>query len=303
MKQYKIDPELEKCLPPLDDETYQSLKNSLSENGYDVAFPIVIWKERDIIVDGHHRNKACIELGIEPIIIEREFESLDDAILYALEHQDNRRNQTVAQKALNGIKRFALIEKLAAKSRQLQGLKNSLVAVDSQQRGRAAAHIGKRAGVHERTVYEVKAVLDKGVPELEEMLRKGELSSNAANEFVQNIPDKEEQSRIACDGPYAIKKHLTVIRTLAREAKKDREFQEEQAAIKQDVQEYHEVQKEKFGGATYACGLSSVFEMWCNSCKCAFDIFKPFEAKCCPVCAGKDIEKRDEMWYPGMVVK
>ena len=307
MKQYIIDPELEKCLPPLDDETYQSLKASLSENGYDVAFPIIIWKGHDTIVDGHHRNKACIELGIEPVIIEREFESLDHAILYAREHQDNRRNQTVAQKALNGLKIFALIESIAAKDRQKMagGSKTDMherLLHGAQQAGSAASHIGKHVGVHERTVYEVKAVLDKGVPELEEMLRKGELSSNAANEFVQNIPDKEEQANVARGGSGAINNCLKSIRTLAREAKKDRKFQEEQEAIKQDVQEYHAVQKEKFGGATYACGLSSVSEMWCNSCKCAFDVFKPFVAKCCPACASTDIEKRDEMWYPGMKV-
>ena len=176
---YKIDPELEKCLPPLDEETYQGIKESLATNGYDKAFPIVIWEDHDIIVDGHHRSKACDELGIEPIIVEHPFESLEDAILYALEHQDNRRNQTVTQKALNGVKRKLIGEKIAARNRKLSGENQyspSLSVELREAKGRASEHVAKLVGVSSRTIQQVSAVLSKGVPELEDMMRDNEFS-------------------------------------------------------------------------------------------------------------------------------
>jgi len=295
---YKIDPDLEKCLPPLDEETYQGIKKSLAENGYDKAFPIVIWEGHDIIVDGHHRQKACLELGIEPVIVEHPFESLDDAILYALEHQDNRRNQTVTQKALNGVKRKLIFEKIAARNRMVAGTHPSA----ELRGGRACEQVAKLVGVGARTIEQVSAVLTKGIPELEEMMRNNYLAADTANTFVQHT-SIEDQTEIVKGGADAIKEHARNIRKSIIEAKKDRVFQEDRAAIKKDVQEYHAVQKEKFGGATYACGLSSVIELWCTPCKCAFDVFKPHQAKVCPVCGGNEIGIRDDMWYPGMKVK
>ena len=93
MKEYKINPDLEKCLPPLSDIEFTKLKLSIETQGYDEAKPIVLWKEfPDTIVDGHHRYKICRELGIEPVYIVKSFDSLDKAILYTLQRQIEQRN-------------------------------------------------------------------------------------------------------------------------------------------------------------------------------------------------------------------
>ena len=49
---------------------YQSLKQSIKEHGQFI--PIVI-NQNGIVIDGHHRNKACKELLIKPKIEVREF--------------------------------------------------------------------------------------------------------------------------------------------------------------------------------------------------------------------------------------
>jgi len=98
MKEYKINPELEKCLPPLSGMEFEKLKTSIQTQGYDEAKPIVLWKEYpDTIVDGHHRYKICRELGIEPSYVVKSFESLDKAILYTLHRQTEQRNLSAAQ--------------------------------------------------------------------------------------------------------------------------------------------------------------------------------------------------------------
>ena len=297
MRQYIIDPELDKCLPPLDDETYKGLKTSLSENGYDAAFPIIIWKGHDIIVDGHHRNKACIELGIEPVTIEREFESLDDAILFALEHQENRRNLLPSQTAIVGTKRLLLKERIEARKRQTEG---TLLPAGSKG-GESAEVIAKKLHVGKRTIDRVITVINANEPDLEHMLTNGEIKAETGDLFIKNT-DPSERSEIIANGPAAIKAHVRGVRVKQKAIEREREVQEEQAKEKAEINEYKEVLKEQFGDSRYSCGLSSVFEMWCNSCKCAFDIFKPMIAKCCPACASDDIEKRDESWYPGKKV-
>lgn len=50
---------------PQTDQEYQSLKQSIKENGFWESHPIVINSE-GIILDGHHRYRACQELGIQP---------------------------------------------------------------------------------------------------------------------------------------------------------------------------------------------------------------------------------------------
>jgi ParB-like chromosome segregation protein Spo0J len=49
-------------VPPLSAEEYESLKQSIKQNGLWV--PIVV-NSQGVILDGHHRFKACQELGIK----------------------------------------------------------------------------------------------------------------------------------------------------------------------------------------------------------------------------------------------
>jgi ParB-like chromosome segregation protein Spo0J len=50
-------------VPELSPEEYESLKQSIMKDGLYV--PIIV-NQNGIILDGHHRYKACQELGIEP---------------------------------------------------------------------------------------------------------------------------------------------------------------------------------------------------------------------------------------------
>ena len=52
---------------------YQSLKQSIKEHGQFI--PIVI-NQNGIVIDGHHRNKACKKLLIKPKIEVREFKDV-----------------------------------------------------------------------------------------------------------------------------------------------------------------------------------------------------------------------------------
>jgi rubrerythrin len=314
MPHYKIDPELEKCLPPLPDETYQAIKASIAKDGYDPAKPIVLWEEHvNTIVDGHHRYRACLELGVEPVAIEESFKSLDEALLYTLRRQTEQRDLTVAQRIIIEKQILGIEGELKLKAEAKAAIsgrppKLSPPGGETFKTTREVAQqIAKRAGVSSPRVYEVNAVEVKGEPELMGMMASGKLSSGSANRFVQRIPKEKQAEIIKSGGVAAVNAVASELRKeieqrgIAEREPADR-LKAEQDKERNDIREYKTVLKEQFGDAKYSCGLSSVNEFWCNDCKCAFDVFKPSEAKCCPSCSGKSIVQRDPTWYPGKKV-
>jgi ParB-like chromosome segregation protein Spo0J len=111
-KHYKTDPELkaelDKYLPPMSEEAYQKLKANITPE-YDDAKPIVLWKERpDTIVDGHHRYRACCELGIEVPVVVISFKSVNAAVLYALKGFLTGRELTVGQRVIAVLQMLTL---------------------------------------------------------------------------------------------------------------------------------------------------------------------------------------------------
>jgi ParB-like chromosome segregation protein Spo0J len=68
----RLHPEYERIVPKLKSQEYQELKDSIAESG--LYHPIIINKA-GFVLDGHHRFKACRELGIEPKF---EVKSFDD---------------------------------------------------------------------------------------------------------------------------------------------------------------------------------------------------------------------------------
>ena len=93
-----IDEEFESVIPPLTDEEFELLKESILNDG-EVYHPLVIWN--NIIVDGHHRYKILKEHPeIKYRITAREFENRYEAISWICLNQLGRRNLNDAQKKM-----------------------------------------------------------------------------------------------------------------------------------------------------------------------------------------------------------
>ncbi|AKB64918.1 ParB N-terminal domain-containing protein [Methanosarcina mazei] len=92
-----IDPEFKKLIDPLNEQEREDLENSIRENGFNPAFPVILWKNHDIVVDGHNRFEICQKLNVEPKIIEQEFESREAVKEWMIRAQLSRRNLTPEQ--------------------------------------------------------------------------------------------------------------------------------------------------------------------------------------------------------------
>lgn len=88
-------PEL-KDLFPRDQDVYNRLKADIEKDG--LLSPIIVWKEKNIVVDGNTRYDIIKELEWEKVEVkELEFESIEDAKIFAEMMQFDRRNFTQAQ--------------------------------------------------------------------------------------------------------------------------------------------------------------------------------------------------------------
>lgn len=85
-----------KELMPFDQKTVGMIADSMKAFGYDFAWPIVVWAGHNkTVVDGHLRLAAAHLAGLKKVVtIEREFNSENDACIYALQNNIFRGQHT-----------------------------------------------------------------------------------------------------------------------------------------------------------------------------------------------------------------
>jgi ParB family chromosome partitioning protein len=159
------DPELE-GLFSIDEEILAEIIQSINDNGYDRAEPVVVWKGRGVVVDGHTRLKAAAEAGLTEIpVVEKEFEDLNEAKWYAFRRQADRRNLTQAE-----IFRAAT---------ELE------FRLSRDGSGRAAELLAKRLGVSRSMIARARSVAARASDEVKTAVIAGELSVYQAYETVR----------------------------------------------------------------------------------------------------------------------
>src|SRR4030095_10110584 len=106
-----------------------------------------------IILDGHHRYKACQELGIEPKTIVREFNDKLEEQLFVIDCNLRRRQLNDFQKTELALKSKSILKEIAKKNMSLGGKgSKDLETLDSKG---VSGEIGKLAGVSHETVRKV----------------------------------------------------------------------------------------------------------------------------------------------------
>ena len=88
----KTDPEFENLFLQ-DKENIDSIAEKIKAEGFSDAHPLIIWKEKDILVDGHTRLKAARKAGCFQVpVMYESFASREEALKAAMDEQIQRRN-------------------------------------------------------------------------------------------------------------------------------------------------------------------------------------------------------------------
>lgn len=162
----------ENVMPPLRTEEYRALRESIKRNG--VLVPIEIDDDTGELLDGHHRMRACQELGIKPPIRERHFETDAERKEHALTLNLTRRHLGPISWA-KGFKNLAEVRGVRL-GRGGDRRSTATVAIDS------VKTLAEEVGVAERTArYRMKLAEDLAdAPDLAERVDAGEIDAKKA---------------------------------------------------------------------------------------------------------------------------
>lgn len=147
---FKISDKIKDLLRPLNDSEYSYLRESLEEEG--CREPLIIWKEKNILLDGHHRLSLCRELDIEYEIEYKRFSNKNEAFNWVIKNQLAKRN-------LNDRRYQYLVGKrYLEEKKEHSGTGANQYTVDKVQSGqnvhsaKTAEKIAEKEGVDEKTV-------------------------------------------------------------------------------------------------------------------------------------------------------
>lgn len=172
------------AIPEMSEQEYQELKGDIAGSGQ--LEPIVLFAGQ--ILDGRHRYRACLELGIEPWF--KEFDGPDSLLDYVVSANLRRRHLTESQRAM-------AMASLCKLERGRPALK-AVEAVEAEAENREISPITKaiaaeKAGVDPKTMHSAMKVDRHGAPELVEAVKQGRVSVSAAAKVVDAVPGHAQQ--------------------------------------------------------------------------------------------------------------
>lgn len=183
-----IDKEFQTLIPPLTEDEYRLLEESVLAEGCRDA--LITW--HGVLVDGHNRYKICTEYGIPFDTAETDFESRAAVKLWMMKNQLARRNLTEGQRIRmvhaveDAVREEAKKNMRLAKGQGVKGVEN-LPQVKSRDT------LGSMAGVSGKTYEHGATVLDKAPEPVTNAYLQGELSTNAAYHVTKMEPEQQEE--------------------------------------------------------------------------------------------------------------
>jgi len=90
-EEIKILDELRDLIPPLTDEELHGLHTKLEMAG-GAIMPIVAWRQKGVIIDGHHRYEHCEKMGLSYKVEQMSFANIEAVKIWMLKNQLSRRN-------------------------------------------------------------------------------------------------------------------------------------------------------------------------------------------------------------------
>ena len=193
----KIDPDFQSLIKSLSKEEFMQLEKSILTEG--LRDSLVLWKGKDILLDGHHRLKICREHNIEIAESKKmriELANRDKAKLWIVQNQFARRNLNklercrLALKIETQIKALAK-EKLRTHTKQGYLKSNKADAVDTLK------ELSKIAGVGRDFLYKYRKVFKESDEIIQSLIIDEHLNIYHGMELIK-VKDYEERMDKTC---------------------------------------------------------------------------------------------------------
>jgi hypothetical protein len=170
--------------PVLSDKELAALADDIRENGQ--TMPVVVWDDRNVVVDGRNRLAACESLGIEPRIEWRAF--ADDAAVarFVVSANVHRRHLSESQRATIGARLKADFFGPVAKERSQIGrvnggrIRHGSFPANLPPSRDAREEAAEAVNVSPRLIDAACDVLERGAPEVKAAVDADDLAVTAA---------------------------------------------------------------------------------------------------------------------------
>ena len=189
MEKIILSNEISSVFPKSENEQFEleTLEKSLTEEGCRDA--LLLWKEQNILLDGHRRFEICQRLSIPFDIKYLSFASMEDATGFTVRSQLSRRNLNKWQSSMliinhreNHNKELADNNKKLIQGRGIKGQKDSDSAFSPID---VNTELAKEAAVSRYTIVKAKYIIKNGNDELHKELNSNETSINKAYHAIR----------------------------------------------------------------------------------------------------------------------
>jgi len=211
----KINPILEKAIPPLSPEKQKALKKSIQKYGQRESIDVM---PDGTIIDGHHRYKIIKELGLEPKYkVNEDITTIEQALELGESLNTDRRHYNTAMAILHAYN--VEKSKLAAEAEKRK--KRGTSASQDARVGKTAGIIAERLGISERTVERGFKII-RDAPEEIKQLWLGEQvltqPTATAIEALESIPDEyKDRKQVLIDMVVKDPERITEIKKIVGE--------------------------------------------------------------------------------------
>lgn len=210
---FTIDDEFKSLLPPLTDDEFGRLRDEINRHG--CRDKLIVWKEWNILIDGHNRYEICTVLDLPFETTELSFKGREDVILWIIRNQLSRRNLTDFQRAEIALKLKPAIEKTAKANLATKARNQPLTNLSkAEQPINTRAEVAKIAGVSEGTVAKVEKIIEKATPDVVDRARNKAISIDAAHKTV-NQPRARRESVVSDKGLEGAHEAIAVLRRIS----------------------------------------------------------------------------------------
>lgn len=209
----KIEPEFENYIPgKLSEEQFEQLEQSIVKDG--CRDPLVVWAEKNILLDGHHRHKICTKHDLLYQVVKMEFDSEDSAKLWMLSSQSSRRNNTEEQLILMAGMAYKLQKKSHGGDRKSDTVKSNGTICHLKS---TAEKVGAKFKMSPRaarnaveTMEAVKVITDTVDPKFQDNYLQGVHPSKAVIHAAAKVAkvDPEAAKKILTEKPQRKKKYI-----------------------------------------------------------------------------------------------
>lgn len=173
LKDIKLQKEF-KELFPIVPGNLEKITFRMKETGFDNSKPLHIWDKEGtyILIDGHHRREAALTCNLHDVpCYLHSFETVDEALEYALSEQTERRNLSDADL----LKALKIVDELKVRG------------PTGGEKGKSAARSAELLGISISRVEKSRTVEKYATDEIKQKIEKGELSLNKAYQMVREV--------------------------------------------------------------------------------------------------------------------